>query len=82
MVRILGISGSLRRGSHNASLLRAATDLLPPGVELEIYDGLRDLPPYDADLDTQLPHPAVAQQRVDTGLAQECTGLGVAPISR
>ena len=63
MVRILGVSGSLRRGSHNTSLLRAAAELLPPGVELEVYEGLRDLPPYDADLDTQLPHPEVARLR-------------------
>jgi chromate reductase len=50
-VRILGISGSLRRDSHNTALLRAAAELLPPGVELELFDGLRDVPPYDADQD-------------------------------
>jgi len=50
-MRILGISGSLRRGSHNTELLRAAATLLPPGVELEPFDGLRALPPYDADED-------------------------------
>jgi chromate reductase len=48
---ILGISGSLRRGSHNTSLLRAAAQSLPSGAELEIFDGLGDLPHYDADLD-------------------------------
>ena len=37
-MRILGISGSLRRGSHNRRLLRAAGDVLPPGAELEIFD--------------------------------------------
>ncbi|HZO79018.1 MAG TPA: NADPH-dependent FMN reductase [Solirubrobacteraceae bacterium] len=63
MVRILGLSGSLRRGSHNTALLRAAADALPPGVELEIYDGLREVPPYDADVDTALSHPAVARLR-------------------
>jgi chromate reductase, NAD(P)H dehydrogenase (quinone) len=63
MVRILGVSGSLRRGSHNTGLLRAAADLLPPGVELEIFEGIRDLPPYDADLDSGLAHPAVARLR-------------------
>jgi chromate reductase len=63
VLRILGISGSLRRGSHNTSLLRAAAELLPPGVELEVYEGLRDLPPYDADLDTQPAHAAVARLR-------------------
>ena len=46
-MRVLGISGSLRRDSHNTELLRAAASLLPSGVEFELYDGLRDIPPYD-----------------------------------
>ena len=50
-MRILGLSGSLRGDSHNTSLLRAAAKALPPGVELELFDGLADLPHYDADLD-------------------------------
>ncbi len=62
-MRILGISGSLRRDSHNTRLLRAAANALPPEVELVVYDGLRDLPPYDADLDTQPGDPAVARLR-------------------
>jgi chromate reductase len=62
-VRILGISGSLRRGSHNTNLLRAAAELLPPGVELEVYDGLRALPPYDPDLDVEPADPAVGRLR-------------------
>src|SRR4051812_19114501 len=49
-MRVLGISGSLRRDSHNTELLRAAATLLPSGVEFEIYDGLRDIPPYDEDV--------------------------------
>jgi chromate reductase len=52
-MRILGLSGSLRRGSHNTSLLRAAAAALPSGAELEVFDGLRDLPHYDADLDVE-----------------------------
>ncbi len=63
MLRILGISGSLRRGSHNTSLLRAAAKLLPPGVELELYEGLRDLPLYDPARDTQPAEPAVGRLR-------------------
>jgi chromate reductase len=51
-MRILGISGSLRRDSHNTALLRAAAEMLPPGVELELFDGLRNVPLYDADIDT------------------------------
>ncbi len=56
-MRILAISGSLRRDSHNTALLRAAADLLPPGVELVIYDGLRDIPPYDDDENHAPPEP-------------------------
>jgi chromate reductase len=63
MLRILGISGSLREGSHNATLLRAAASALPPGVELEVYDGLRELPPYDADRDVEPALGAVAKLR-------------------
>ena len=60
-LRILGISGSLRRGSHNTALLRAARDVLPPDVELDIFAGLKAIPPYDADDDDhEHPLPAVA----------------------
>ena len=62
-MKILGLSGSLRRDSHNTNLLRAAAKVLPPGIELEIYDGLRELPPYDADLDAEPAAPAVAALR-------------------
>jgi chromate reductase, NAD(P)H dehydrogenase (quinone) len=62
-VRILGISGSLRRGSHNTNLLRTAAEVLPPGVDLEIFEGLRDVPPYDADRDVEPADPAVAGLR-------------------
>jgi chromate reductase len=56
-MRFLGISGSLRRESYNTQLLRAAQDLLPPGAELEIFDGLKAIPPYDADDDEPAPEP-------------------------
>jgi chromate reductase len=54
-MKVLGISGSLRRDSHNTELLRAAATLLPSGVEFELYDGLRDIPPYDEDMDKASP---------------------------
>src|SRR5215212_3372638 len=53
-MRVLGISGSLRRDSYNSGLLRAAADLLPPGAELEVFDALKAIPPYDADDDGDL----------------------------
>ena len=51
-MRVLGISGSLRRDSFNSGLLRTAAELLPSGVELELFDGLKAIPPYDADDDS------------------------------
>ena len=49
-IRILGISGSLRRSSHNAGLLRAARELLPDGMTMTTFD-IGQLPHYNADLD-------------------------------
>jgi chromate reductase len=57
VTRILGISGSLRRDSHNTNLLRAAAEAVGPDVELELYDGLKEIPPYDEDDDVE-PRPA------------------------
>jgi chromate reductase, NAD(P)H dehydrogenase (quinone) len=57
VTRILGISGSLRRDSHNTNLLRAAAEAAGPGVELELYDGLKEIPPYDEDDDVH-PRPS------------------------
>ena len=54
-MRVLGISGSLRRDSHNTELLRAAATLLPSGVEFELYDGLKDIPPYVQDAESAPP---------------------------
>jgi chromate reductase len=48
-MKVLGISGSLRRDSHNTKLLRAAEELLPAFVEFEAWDGLKALPPFDED---------------------------------
>jgi chromate reductase len=50
---VLGIAGSLRAGSFNRALLRAASEVAPPGLSLRIDEGLRDLPPYDGDLEEQ-----------------------------
>jgi len=52
-LRILAVSGSLRAGSHNTSLLRAAADAAPAGVEVDLFDpaGIADLTLYDHDLD-------------------------------
>jgi chromate reductase, NAD(P)H dehydrogenase (quinone) len=62
-MRVLGISGSLRRDSHNTSLLRAAAELLPAGAELELWDGLKAVPPYDEDDDIEPAPATVAELR-------------------
>jgi len=62
-MRILAISGSLRRDSHNTLLLRAAGELLPGSDTLELWDGLREVPPYDQDDDAEPTPPAVAALR-------------------
>lgn len=49
---ILGFAGSLREGSYNQGLLRAAGELLPTGASLEVYD-LADIPLFNADLRAQ-----------------------------
>jgi chromate reductase, NAD(P)H dehydrogenase (quinone) len=48
-VLLLGVSGSLRRGSHNRKLLDAAAAGLPSTVDLRVFDGLADIPPYSED---------------------------------
>jgi chromate reductase len=54
-IRILGISGSLRRDSHNTRLLRAAGGALPAGAELVEWEGLAGLPIFDEDLEADRP---------------------------
>jgi chromate reductase, NAD(P)H dehydrogenase (quinone) len=62
-VRVLGISGSLRANSFNTALLRAAADLLPSGTELELFEGLGEIPPYSEETDIEPPPVAVARFR-------------------
>jgi len=49
-IRVAGISGSLREGSLNKGLLRAAVELAPAGMEIQIYTRLGDIPPYNDDV--------------------------------
>src|SRR5438067_8071217 len=49
-IRVAGIVGSLREGSLNKGLLRAAVELAPAGMEIEIYTRLGDIPPYNDDV--------------------------------
>ena len=52
-MRILAISGSLRADSYNTALAKAARELAPAGVEVEVYEGLGLVPHYDQDLDQE-----------------------------
>jgi len=50
MTTIVGISGSLRKASFNAMLLRAAAEATPASASLEI-GSIRDIPLYDGDVE-------------------------------
>jgi chromate reductase len=58
MARIIGIAGSLRKGSYNAALLRAAAALAPAGMEVEIAS-IAGIPLYDGDLEAEHGAPKV-----------------------
>ena len=68
-MKVLAVSGSLRRNSHNTQLLRAAVELAPEEIEVELWDGMRDLPLYDQDLEAgELPE-SVRRLREEWGAA-------------
>jgi chromate reductase len=60
-IRVLGIAGSLRRGSYNRRLLEAARELAPDTMRIEIID-LADIPLYNGDLDTDAERPDVVER--------------------
>jgi len=68
-MRILAVSGSLREGSFNTSLLRAAVEAAPEGVELELWEGIGELPLYDEDLEADGVPESVRRLREDWGAA-------------
>lgn len=53
-LRILGFAGSLRADSYNKALLRAAKELLPDHITLEIFD-LDGIPPFNQDQEEKMP---------------------------
>jgi chromate reductase, NAD(P)H dehydrogenase (quinone) len=62
-MKLLAISGSLRRDSHNTKLLRAAEELVPAVMEFQVWDGMKAIPPYDEEDDIDPAPPAVAAFR-------------------
>jgi chromate reductase len=52
MSKVIGLSGSLRRGSYNSALLRAAVEMAPAGCQIEV-GSIREIPLYDGDVDAQ-----------------------------
>ena len=63
MARVIGIAGSLRKGSYNAALLRAAVAVAPTGMEVEIAT-IAGIPLYDGDLEAEhgAPEPVIELQ--------------------
>ncbi|ULH16631.1 NAD(P)H-dependent oxidoreductase [Deinococcus sp. KNUC1210] len=61
MIRLLGLSGSLRAASINTALLHAAAELLPEGTTLDVLTAWSDLPPFSPDLETADPPPPGVQ---------------------
>ncbi len=66
-MKILGLSGSLRRDSHNTRLLLGAGGLLPDGTELELFEELRSIPPYNEDDEHPTPPAVEALKRAIAG---------------
>src|SRR5437868_6883078 len=58
-MRVLAISGSLRAASYNTALLREAARHAPPDMQIELYEGLEALPPYNEDREGDPPAEAV-----------------------
>jgi NAD(P)H-dependent FMN reductase len=65
MARVIGIAGSLRKGSYNAALLRAAAAAAPAGLEIEIAS-IAGIPLYDGDLEAEHGVPAPVSALQDT----------------
>src|SRR5690349_5618442 len=59
-VRILALVGSLRAGSHNRQLAEAAVKFAPEGADVEIFEGLAEIPFYNEDIDVEGSVPAAA----------------------
>ena len=77
-MRVLALGGSLRSGSYSSELLRSAAAAAPDGVDVVLYDGLKEIPPYDADDDVPGEQP-VAVGRLRAALAEADAVLVATP---
>jgi chromate reductase len=75
-MKIVAISGSTRRESHNMSLLRAAAELAPDGVEVVLWEGLKEIPHYDQD---EEPASAPAVEELRAAIAEADAVLFATP---
>jgi chromate reductase len=70
MTKIVGISGSLRKGSFNTSLLKEAARVAPDGVEIDV-ESIRGIPLYDADVEAAEGIPPRVQELKDAVAAAD-----------
>lgn len=79
-LHVLGISGSLRKASYNTALLRAAAELAPPQMTLEILD-LAPLPMFNQEAEKPFPE-AVGELRTRLALRDELGNTDLAARRR
>ncbi|MDM5188683.1 NAD(P)H-dependent oxidoreductase [Bacillus sp. DX4.1] len=58
--KIVAISGSIREGSSNTNILKALAAFIPDGIDYTIYNGIKELPHFNPDMDRMKP-PAIVE---------------------
>lgn len=79
MAKFIGLSGSLRKGSYNTALLRAAAELMPDGSELSVRT-IQGIPLYDADVEFADGIPATQRGHCHFGWTAD-RDAGVQPLA-
>ncbi len=73
-MKVLAFCGSLRRASMNAALLRATARLAPPGMAIDLFDGLGSLPLFNPELEADMPAAVARMHRA----VERCDALLIA----
>ncbi|TMB54800.1 MAG: FMN reductase, partial [Deltaproteobacteria bacterium] len=68
-MRACGLAGSLRKGSYNRALLRAAITVAPSGFDIEVFERLGEIPLYNADVEAAGDPEPVAALKAAIGAA-------------